>query len=158
MIKVTRYDKSIVDIDFIKKTSSVKVEEIDEKNNSIINKEIKVYTEEDHLNRLPYNIQKLYETLKNKILELDDIDVDVKKVYIAFKGITNIVDIDLSKKKIRVTINMKKGTLIDPGKFAKDISKIGHWGNGDYRAEIYNVDDIDKVIPLVKQSLNINKK
>ena len=41
---------------------------------------------------------------------------------------------------------------------AEDISNIGHHGNGDYRAFIKNDEDIDNIIPLVKQSLKYNKK
>lgn len=55
-------------------------------------------------------------------------------------------------------INMKKGTLDDPLNVAQDITKIGHWGNGDYRIEVSSEDDIDKVMPLIKQSLKVNKK
>ena len=53
---------------------------------------------------------------------------------------------------------MKKGTLNDPLNITEDISKIGSWGNGDYRIIINAVDDIDNVIPLIKQSLKVNKK
>ena len=53
---------------------------------------------------------------------------------------------------------MKKGTLNDPLNIAKDISDIGHWGNGDYCITIDKKDDIDNIIPLIKQSLKINKK
>ena len=38
------------------------------------------------------------------------------------------------------------------------MSEIGHWGNGDYRVVIENIDDIDNIIPLIKQSLKVNKK
>ena len=38
-----------------------------------------VYTEDDHLNKVPERIKNLYEILKERILELDNIDVDVKK-------------------------------------------------------------------------------
>lgn len=158
LIKVTRYTEDIIDIDFIKKTSNVKVEEMEDNSNSTINREIKVYTEEDHISKLPAAIKKLYETLKNRILELDDIDIDVKKVYVAFKGNRNIVDMDFSRNRIRVTINMKKGSLEDPTGIAEDITGIGHWGNGDYRVDVYNEDDIDKLMPLIKQSLKVNKK
>lgn len=53
---------------------------------------------------------------------------------------------------------MRKGTLIDPTNIAIDISNIGHLGNGDYRVELYNKNDIDKIIPLIKKSLEVNKK
>lgn len=159
LVKVTRYENDIVDIDFIKKTSNVKIEEFGiENEQKEVNKEIKVYTEEDHLSRVSENTQKLYELIKGKILELDDIDIDVKKVYIAFKGRRNIADIEFNQNRLKVYINMKKGTLDDPLNVAQDITKIGHWGNGDYRIEVSSEDDIDKVMPLIKQSLKVNKK
>src|SRR5690625_2662185 len=98
-----------------------------------VNNEIKVYTEEDNLNNVSKEIKEVYENIKNKILELDDIDLDIKKVYIAFKGKTNICDVEIFKNKLKVVLNVKKGNLSDPLKITEDISTKGHWGNGDYR-------------------------
>lgn len=159
LIKVTRYEDDIIEIDFIKKTSTVKVQDINmEPSKNDVNKEVVVYTEEDHLAKASENIKRLYEELKNRILELDDIDVDVKKLYIAFKGSRNIIDIGFNKNEIKIYINMKKGTLQDPLNITRDISNVGHWGNGDYWVIINKEDDIDNVIPLIKQSLKVNKK
>lgn len=159
LIKVTKYENNIIDIDFIKKTSNVKIEEFGFENEQReVSKEIKVYTEEDHLNKVSEGTQKLYELIKSKILELDDIDIDVKKVYIAFKGRKNITDIEFNQNKLKVYINLKKGMLEDPLNIAQDITEIGHWGNGDYRAEVSSEEDIDNVMPLIKQSLKVNKK
>ncbi len=159
LIKVTRYEDDIIEIDFIKKTSNVKVQDINmEPSKNDVNKEVVVYTEEDHLAKVSENIKRLYEELKNRILELDDIDVDVKKLYIAFKGSRNIIDIGFNKNEIKIYINMKKGTLQDSLNITRDISNVGHWGNGDYWVIINKEDDIDNVIPLIKQSLKVNKK
>ena len=159
LVKVTKYENNIIDIDFIKKTSNVKIEEFGIENEQrVVSKEIKVYTEEDHLNKVSEGTQKLYELIKSKILELDDIDMDVKKVYIAFKGRKNITDIEFNQNKLKVYINLKKGMLEDPLNIAQDITEIGHWGNGDYRVEVSSEEDIDNVIPLIKQSLKVNKK
>lgn len=159
LVKVTRYEENIIDVEFIKKTSNVKVEDIeDEPEQKAVNREIKVYTEEDHLSKVSEEIKKLYEILKNRILELDDIDIDVKKVYVAFKGRKNIVDVEFTHNKLRLDINMKKGTLYDPLKIARDITGVGHWGNGDYRVEISKEEDIELVMPLIKQSLKVNRK
>lgn len=159
LIKVTKYENNIIDIDFIKKTSNVKIEEFGIENEQReVSKEIKVYTEEDHLNKVSEGTQKLYELIKSKILELDDIDMDVKKVYIAFKGRKNITDIEFNQNKLKVYINLKKGMLEDPLNIAQDITEIGHWGNGDYRVEVSSEEDIDNVMPLIKQSLKVNKK
>ena len=145
LVKVTRYEEDIIEIDFIKKTSNVKVQDIQmESIQNDVNKEIIVYTEEDHLSKVSDNIKNIYEKLKNRILEL--------------KGSRNITDIEFHKNKLKVYINMKKGTLNDPLKITKDISNTGHWGNGDYCVTINSEDEIDNIIPLIKQSLKVNKK
>lgn len=159
LVKVTRYEEDIVEIDFIKKTSNVKVQDIKmESEQNDVNKEVIVYTEEDHLAKASEEIKKVYEELKNRILELDDIDIEIKKYYIAFKGRTNIVDIEFTKNKLKIDINMKKGTLEDLLNITEDISEIGHWGNGDYRVTINNSNDIDSLMALIKQSLKVNRK
>lgn len=109
LVKVTRYEENIVEIDFIKKMSNVKIQDI--QTDSIqneVNNEIIVYTEEDHLSKVSENIRNIYKKLKNRILELDDIDVEAKKLYIAFKGSRNITDIEFHKNKLKIYINMKK--------------------------------------------------
>lgn len=159
LIKVTRYENDIIEIDFIKKTSNVKVQDINmEPSKKEVNNEVVVYTEEDHLDKVSDKVKYLYEEVKNRILELDDIDIDVKKLYIAFKGSRNIIDIGFNKNEIKIYINMKKGTLQDPLNITRDISNVGHWGNGDYWVIINKEEDIDNVIPLIKQSLKVNKK
>lgn len=158
LYKVTRYEDNIVDIEHIQKTSNVKIEEVKIDNNTSVTKEIKVYTEDDHFSNVSDEVKRLYEILKERVLQLDDIDVEVKKMYIAFKGATNIIDIAFKKNEIRIYINMKKGTLEDPLNITRDISSVEHWGNGDYWVMIDSEKDIDNVIHLIKQSLLINKK
>ena len=164
LYKVTRYEDGIVEVNQIQKTSNIKIEEVKlDINTDTVSKEIKVYTEEDHLAKSVESIKEVYETLKERILELDDIDVDVKKIYIAFKGTKNIVDVEFYRNFIQLTLNMKKGTLIDPENIMscyvlEDGKELGHHGNGDYYISIRNIEDIDKVIPFIKQSVNINKK
>lgn len=161
LVKVTRYENDIVDIDTIKKTSSTKIDGslINSENNSIT-KEIEVYDEDYHLNTVTEATRELYEELKNRILELGDIDIDPKKMYIAFKGKTNIVDVTFTKTidKLNVMLNLKKGHLDDPEGITKDATQFGHWGNGDYRIVISSPEDIDRAMPLIRQSFEINKK
>lgn len=63
-----------------------------------VTKEIKVYTEDEHLEKAVEEIQELYENLKSAILNLDDLEVRPKKKYIAFVAGTNVVDVHLQKK------------------------------------------------------------
>lgn len=159
LIKSTKYENDIVEFDKISKNPNLKASFTP--NTEImkeVEKEIKVYTEEDHLNKAPEKIKELYQNLKEEILNLGDIDIEYKKFYIAFKGNTNIVDIEVYSSKIKLFINMKIGSLNDPMNISRDMSKTGHHGNGDYVVEISNEDDIENVIPLIKQSLKVNKK
>lgn len=159
LYKITKYEDDIVDIEKIEKTSKEKFNnEIFKELTNEDKNEIKVYTEEDHLARACEALKETYEALKDKMLELGDIDIDVKKVYIAFKGRRNIVDIEVMQKKLIVFINVKKGTLNDPMNILSDISNIGHHGNGDYSFDIYKQDDIDMIIPFIRKSYEINKK
>ncbi|MCL2859281.1 MAG: DUF262 domain-containing protein [Oscillospiraceae bacterium] len=116
------------------------------------------YTEEYHLNNFGENIRELYLKIKDEVLKLGDIDIDYKKYYIAFKGRTNIIDIELYKKYIVITINMKVGTLNDEQNITKDISKVGHRCNGDYKVFVSKEQDIDEIIPLIEQSIEENGK
>ncbi|MDR6403253.1 MULTISPECIES: DUF5655 domain-containing protein [Chryseobacterium] len=101
-------------------------------------KEIKVYIEEDHLQGKSDNIKELYDSFKNDILNLSpDIEIDPKKLYIAFKRQKNIVDFLIQNKSLKMWINLKKGYLKDEKKIAKDVSDSGHWGNGDYEIVIF---------------------
>ena len=129
-----------------------------EKEKIIYTKEVSLYTEEDHLKDIPENIKEIYLTIKNKIIELDDIDIEYKKTYIAFKGRTNIVDIILYKYSICLYINLKKGQLEDPFNIAEDVSNVGHLGNGDYRVQLDTENKIENAMFLIKQSLEVNKK
>lgn len=161
LIKVTRYEGDIIDIDFIKKTSSTKISLafMNAEDNKVM-REIETYDRSYHLDNITEKAKELYEELEKRILELGDIDVEIKKVYIAFKGKANIADVEFTRTKdeIRVNINMKKGRLSDPLGITKDMSNTSHWGNGDYRVTIENFTDIDNAMPLIRQSFEVNKK
>jgi predicted transport protein len=35
----------------------------------------------------------------------------------------------------------------------RDISNIGHWGNGDYQTLVNNDDDLEYIMSLIKQAI-----
>ena len=116
-------------------------------------REIKVYTEEDHLTDLPNETIELYQLLKERILSLgDNIEVRPRKLYIGFVAGTNFVDVRPQKAQLKLWINLSKGELDDPKKVARDVSEVGHWGNGDYQVLVGSSDGFDYLMTLVKQS------
>ncbi len=118
-----------------------------------INNEDIDYNENYHLLKAPKGIVKLYNALKIATCNNFELTIDPHKLYIAFKhNNKNIFDVRLLKSKIQIWINMSKGSLNDPKEYTRDVSNIGHWGNGDYDLTISNEQEIDYVLSLIKQS------
>jgi len=114
------------------------------------------FDEEDHYENGSELTKTIYESLRSVILSIGtNIIIEPKKKYVAFIHNTNFVDIVFRRSKLVVYINMKKGTLENPMHLAIDISS-GHWGNGDYMVTLTNTKDIEKAIPLIRQSYNEN--
>jgi predicted transport protein len=157
--EIKHFENGIVVIHPIKKSQAApSFKQVQSSNDdSEINKvveQIKVYTEEMHLEGKTEEIKELYETFKLAILNLSsDIEVVPKKMYIAFKKDKNIVDIRIQHKNLILWLNMKKGELNDPRKLAVDASSKGHYGNGDYELHVSNTDNLEYIMSLVKQAL-----
>jgi len=155
--EVKQYENDTISITPIKKSLSAEsIKPITQQNQTLKNvtEEIKVYTEQDHLDKASDITSELYEKFKNAILNLaDGIEVIPKKHYIAFKKGSSVTDISILKKSLKLFINVKAGQLDDPKKIAQDVSNIGHWGNGDYQVQVENDNDLEYIMSLVKQVL-----
>jgi predicted transport protein len=156
--EVKRFENDIISITPIKKTRSAEsIKTISQKDSQIksVTDEIKVYSEEEHLNGKSDNTIELFQSFKNAILNLkDDLDIKPKKQEIGFTNNGKIfADVCILKNSLKFWINMKKGTLDDPKKVARDVSSIGHWGNGDYEVIATNTDNLEYILYLVKQAL-----
>ncbi len=159
--EVKQYENQTVSYKQIQKSSaqeSIKTISKNDKNIDTVAREIKVYTEEEHLANVTEEIKELYEKLKSAILNLENLEIKPKKVYIAFVSGRNVVDILPQRKALKIWLNLNKGELDDPKEIAKDVSNTGHWGNGDYEIKIQNDDDLEYILSLIKQSLKKNKK
>jgi molecular chaperone GrpE (heat shock protein) len=89
-------------------------------------KEIKVYSEQEHLENINDEIIELYEKFKSAIQNLDNLEIKPKKKYIAFVSGHNVIDILPQKKALKMWINMSKGELDDSKKITRDFSTTGH--------------------------------
>jgi predicted transport protein len=155
--EIKQFENNTISINTIKKSSgapSIKPLLENSINLKEVKENIKVYTEEDHYNNgSDYTIE-LYEKFKSSILNLSDgIEILPQKYYIAFKKGSNISVIEIQKKSLKIFINAKIGTLDDPKELVKDVSNIGHRGNGDYQIQIENDNDLEYIMSLIKQVL-----
>ena len=155
--EVNRFDNDIITLNIINKSKSapnIKAVSNEKREEFSILKEIKVYQESDHLSDKSDFIQELYEDFKQGILNLDpDIEINTRKLYIAFKKDRNIADIRIQQKNLKIWINLPYGELDDPKNLAKNVSNTGHWGNGDYEIAVESTQYLEYVMSLIKQAI-----
>jgi len=121
-----------------------------------IAKEIKVYTEEDHLNRVNDKIKELYQALKARILDFgNDIQMKTNKTYIAFSRKHNFVSIRVRKSSLKLHLNIRKSELNDPLHKAKKIGDVLHTSRLT-QIHIKEPNESQYVLPFIQQPYNRN--
>ncbi len=159
--EVHRYENNTILFEQHKPTASTaSIKTISKKNEDVevIAREVKTYSEEDHLKIAEPVIRELYIRFRELVSSISsEISVKAMKLYIAFAADTNITDVCIQKKTLKIFINLEKGKLDDPKKLARDVSHIGHWGNGDYEIQINSDDNLEYIASLVRQSYKINQ-
>jgi predicted transport protein len=156
LYEVKQFDNNLISINPIKKNASAEsIKSIADKNKEfdVVFSEIKVFTEQDHLSTASDELAELYEKYRDAILNLDsNIEIKPQKFYIALKkDNTNIACLELQKKRLKIFVGAKIGTLDDSKGIAKDVSKIGHYGTGDYEIHIEDDKDLEYIMSLIKQ-------
>lgn len=153
---IKRFENDLFSLMQHKPTSSESITSVaGDPNNMVttVTKEVKVYTEEDHYNH--YKSETLNETyfnLRDRILNLGEVEIVPRALYVGFKRKSNFVDIGFQKNALWMWINLTKGTLDDPNGIARDVSTIGHYGNGDYDLKVTPESDLDYIMFLINQS------
>ena len=156
LYEIQQYENDLVTLNKIQsKSSSTSINDLSD--GGVIGKvksEIKVYTEESITDYGSDFTKELYSQYKNKILELgDDINVKFTQRYIGFKrGKKNFTDITVSKDFIKIWLNQKKSKIDDSKNLCRDVSNIGHWGNGDYELRVTDNKDFEYILSLIRQS------
>lgn len=157
--EIKQFDNDVIVLNSIKKSNAApSFKHVQKDQNSQISKVIqqtKVYSEEDHLQGKSDDTIELYESYKTAILNLgNDIDVKPKKQEIGFTTKGKIfTDVCIMKSSLKFFINMKSGTLDDPKFITRDVSNIGHWGNGDYEVVVSDTDNLEYIMSLIKQGI-----
>jgi len=154
--EVKKFSNNTVYFNAIKpsKTSeSIKTISTSNETVGLVNNVVTVYTEEDNFKNSSEEIIDLYNKIKEFILSLNDnITIKAKKLEIGFVYNNKImIDIHLQKKALKIWLNTKIGTIDDSKNISKDMSKTGHYGNGDYEIQISDDEDLEYIFSLIKQ-------
>ncbi len=158
--EIKRFENNTIAYDKIKTTGATEsIKTISKKDNQIkkVSNEIKVYTEEEHIQKGIEEIQELYLKFKDAIFNLGEIEIKTVQNWIGFIAATNFVDFEIQKRAIKIHINLKKGELEDTKGITRDVSKLGHFGNGDYEIRIKDDENLEYIMSLIKQSYKKNK-
>ena len=157
--EIRKYGKELFTLSEHRPNSEVSISSTTKKGDGVVSKvskEIRVYTESHHvterIREKNPKIVEVYENLKDRVLSLSEVEMGVTKVYISFKYKRPVVDVEVGQKSLKVTINLKKGSLKDPKKLSRDVSKVGHRGNGDYCVYVTPETDLDYLMFLINQS------
>lgn len=160
LVIAKKYKTDLLQIESLTKSENLDATKTENKDfpKQGLSKEIKIFTEEEHIQKGAEYIQELYNSLKEIILSWDnDIKVKPLKLYNSFKLKRNFVDIEIRKKSLKIWVNMRLGDLNDSRNLARDVSKIGHWGNGDYEILMEDDQEIEYIASLIKQSWKYHK-
>lgn len=117
---------------------------------------VTAYTIDDHPNLLTPTMGALFDAFRKAVLALDPcVSEEFLKLYVAFKGETNFVDVIPQAKRLLLVLNMRYADVNDPKGLCRDVTGLGRWGNGDVEVTISKPDELLYVLGLVRQSLEL---
>lgn len=162
LYEIKKYENDIISFNKIRgKENSEDINTISKINTEIqkVTSEIKKYSIEDHLKEANDNITELFNQFRERLESMfPEIEVESKKLYIAFKNNKkNLVDFRLQKNSLKIWLNAKYGEIDDFKNLSKNVSNIGHWGNGDYEFSIKDDTNFEYIISLIKLTNNLFK-
>ncbi|GAA4442347.1 DUF5655 domain-containing protein [Pontibacter saemangeumensis] len=160
--EVKKFENNTVSFEQVQKTNAQEsIKTISGNNNAVekVTNELKVFTEQDLIQKAEFDIRELYESFKERVFNLaDNITLNPRKHFVGFKIDGNtFCDVVLQGKNLKIFLNLKSGELDDAKGIARDVSNVGHWGNGAYEIKISDSEEIEYILSLVKQSLRKNK-
>ena len=115
------------------------------------------FTEEDHFIRSSAKVVSLYKLLKERMATLGAFSIEPHKLYISFRAEKKFAEVIFQRKQLKLYLCMKKGTLHDPDELAEDVSNIGRWANGNYLVNFAHEENLEEILPLIKQSYDASQ-
>ena len=117
-----------------------------------ITRQTGIYTFEEHLSICDEKIKKIFNDLRDYILNIDETIVESpKKFYIAYKVSQNFVCVETKKTKILLYLKINPKEIKIPNN-GRDVSNIGHYGTGDLEISINSAEEMEKAKELIKNA------
>ncbi|PIN95133.1 hypothetical protein COU53_00885 [Candidatus Pacearchaeota archaeon CG10_big_fil_rev_8_21_14_0_10_30_48] len=104
------------------------------------------------------DVNNICESLKKEVLSIgNDIKFNEHKYYSAFRRKNNFASIKIQSKQIKLWVRVPKDKMEDPLKIAKDVSRIGHHGTGDFEITFSSKKDIPYIMNIIKKAYEYDK-
>jgi len=120
----------------------------------------KEYTEQHHTQDKPQEVVELFRAVDRFCHELDPHLVRKKHLakYVRYSHGKNIFCcVHLQKSGLRIWLKLNYSDLDTPPNYARDVSRIGHWGVGDVELAIDTVDKLQDARVLIRRSFQENR-
>lgn len=83
------------------------------------------------------------------IWKLHKLESELQSCQKTIQNFTSIIEIQ--KRKLNLNISKKIGQLDNSKHLARDVSKIGHFGKGDYQVQVEDDRDLEYIMSLIRQ-------
>jgi uncharacterized protein with ParB-like and HNH nuclease domain/predicted transport protein len=111
------------------------------------------YSVEDHPALRKGKPQELYNIIRHEILNLDpEIYEEFLKYYVAYKAETNICDIAPHTSYLTIYVNMPFSEVETVESICRNVSDIGHSGNGEIELRFSDIKDLPYIMGLITRS------
>ena len=155
-LKYKKYEDDLILFELVNATTASETAIISDEG---VNKHNVYKTVTENLKQADKELQDLYYSVKDFILNLgDDIQEKVLKYYIAFKKIRNFACVEIypKSKSILIYLNINPNEVELKEGFTRDVSNIGHYGTGNLEVRINSKDDFEKAKELITKSYDEN--
>ncbi len=159
-IKLVKYRKFDEDLIALELLNAPQVKPITDDNNSVSNinkkqKSIKDFSQS--LADADEKIKNLYSTVQNYIMaQGDNITENQLKLYVAYKKIKNFLCVVVHQSSVVLYLNINPDDIKLIPNCVEDVRNKGHWGTGDLRVFLKNIDDFEKYKYLIDKSYEEN--
>lgn len=158
-IKLVKYRK-FDDLIALELLNAPQVKPITDDNNSVSNISKKQKSIKDFYQSLAdanEKIKNLYSTVQNYIMaQGDNITENQLKLYVAYKKIKNFLCVVVHQSSVVLYLNINPDDVKLIPNCVEDVRNKGHWGTGDLRVFLKNIEDFEKYKYLIDKSYEEN--
>jgi len=147
-----KYENNTIEISPVFKSSGDKPQRKTSPTDEAVEAEARpTYTVEEHEDGKPETVVEMFRELDEYLLGLNESVQRVpNRLYVAYKYAKNIACVELQMGLLKVWLPMNYNEKM-PG-FARDVSKIGHFGTGNLELRITKKADLETTFKLVRQA------